>query len=199
MTASLRQEHRDATRRRIISAARRVFVKKGYAKATIEDITIAAGLSRATLYQYFSSKLALLDAATERMRLEAAEAAQRLVVILAEGDHSDLRAWIEWSLSWYVRNRPIALAAHEAELSQDKPPELLLTYLEKLEPWVATWPVPRQPEARTRFELCRLQMQHYMWGKSYALFDDQGLPVDLFTEIWWNTLKAPATWPADRP
>jgi hypothetical protein len=30
-----------------------------------------------------------------------------------------------------------------------------------------------------------------MWGNSHALFDARDLPVDLFTEIWWNTLKAP--------
>ena len=56
MPATLRQEHRDATRRRIVAAARKVFVKKGYTRATIEDITAAAGVSRATLYLHFDSK-----------------------------------------------------------------------------------------------------------------------------------------------
>ena len=44
-------------------------MKKGYAKATIEEITGAAGVGRATLYQHFDSKLALLAAVTEKMRL----------------------------------------------------------------------------------------------------------------------------------
>ena len=34
------------TRRRIVAAARKEFVKKGYAKATIDEIIVAAGLSR---------------------------------------------------------------------------------------------------------------------------------------------------------
>jgi len=192
MPATLRQEHRDATRRRIIAAARKVFISKGYAKATIEDITVAAGVSRATLYLHFDSKAALLAAATEKMRAEVSAAAAELADVLIRGDRADLRRWVEWALRWYVRTRPMALAAEEADLGRDKPSELLLTYLDRLEPWVESWPAERRPEARMRFELCRAQMHTYMWGKSATLFADQELPVDLFTEIWWNTLLRPS-------
>jgi AcrR family transcriptional regulator len=193
MPASLRQEHRDATRRRITAAARRVFIRKGYAKATIEEITAAAGVSRATLYLHFDSKFALLTAATEKMRMDTSESARQLTDVLARGDRAELRQWVDWTLNWYAGNRPIALAAAEAELSEDKPSELLQGFREQMEPWVETWPHERRPEARTRLELCRLQMHHYMWGKSYPLFaeQEQGLPVDLFTDIWWSTLAAP--------
>jgi AcrR family transcriptional regulator len=190
MPATLRQEHRDVTRRRIIAAARKVFVKKGYARATIEEITAAAGVSRATLYQHFDSKFALLAAATEKMRAEAIEGTRQLTDVLIGGDRSDLRRWVEWALRWYASNRPMALAGEEAELSKDKPTEVLRTALDSLEPWVEMWPPERRVEARMRLELCRMQMRTYMWGKSHTLFPDQELPVDLFTEIWWATLKA---------
>jgi AcrR family transcriptional regulator len=188
---SLRQEHRDATRRRILTAARKVFIKNGYSKATIEDIIAAARVSRATLYLHYDSKLDLLHAAAAKMAAESNDAARRLAVVLVQGDRADLREWVEWALAYYVRNRPMALAVQEAELSQDKPAEGLRAYLEYLEPWVDTWPSSRRPEARMRFELCRLQVHHYMWGTSPALFGDQEPPIDLFTEMWWNTLKAP--------
>jgi AcrR family transcriptional regulator len=191
MPPTLRQEHRDATRRRIIAAARKVFVNKGYARATIEEITAAAGVSRATLYLHFDSKFALLAAATEKVRAEAIVGARQLADVLISGDQADLRRWVEWALAWYVRVRPIALAGEEAELSEDKPSEVTRTVLESLEPWVETWPLELRTEARMRFELCRVQMRTYMWGKSRALFPGQELPVDLFTEIWWNTLLAP--------
>ena len=191
MPASLRQEHRDTTRRRIIAAARKVFVKKGYARATIEEITAAAGVSRATLYLHFDSKLALLAVATEKMRAEAIEGARQLTDVLIRGDRADLRRWVEWALRWYARNRPMALAGEEAELSEDKPTEVRRTALEYLEPWVETWPLELRVEARMRFELCRVQMHTYMWGRSHTLFADQELPVDLFTEVWWATLIAP--------
>jgi AcrR family transcriptional regulator len=191
MPASLRQEHRDATRRRIIAAARKVFVKKGYTRATIEEITAAAGVSRATLYLHFDSKFALLEAANEKMRAEALEGARRLPDVLIRGDRADLRQWVDWVLRWYARNRPMALAGEEATLSEDKPSELERAVLDCLEPWVETWPPERRTEARMRFELCRVQMRTYMWGRSHTLFPDQELPVDLFTEIWWATLTAP--------
>jgi AcrR family transcriptional regulator len=191
MPGTLRQEHRDATRRRIIAAARRVFVKKGYARATIEEITAAAGASRATLYLHFDSKYALLAAATEKMRAEAIEGARQLADVLIDGDRAGLRRWVEWALNWYAHNRPMALAAEEAELSEDKPTEVRRAAQECLEPWVETWPLELRVEARMRFELCSVQMHTYMWGRSHKLFADQELPVDLFTEIWWATLKAP--------
>ena len=191
MPATLRQEHRDATRRRIIAAARKVFVKKGYTKATIEEITAAAGVSRATLYLHFDSKSALLAAATEKMRAEAMEGLRQLKDVLIRGDRADLRQWVEWVLHWYARNRPMALAGEEAQLSEDKPTEFERAALDRLEPWVEMWPPARRAEARMRFELCRVQMRTYMWGRSHTLFPEQEFPVDLFTEIWWATLKAP--------
>jgi AcrR family transcriptional regulator len=168
-----------------------VFVKKGYARATIEEITAAAGVSRATLYLHFDSKFALLAAATEKMRAEAVVGARQLADVLINGDRADLRRWVEWALRWYVSNRPMALAGEEAALSEYKPTDVERTALDCLEPWVEMWPPELRTEARMRFELCRVQMRTYMWGRSHTLFPDQELPVDLFTEIWWATLKAP--------
>ena len=147
---SLRQEHRNTTRRRIIHAARQVFTKKGYTKATIEDIIAAAGVSRATLYLHFDSKFELMHATAARMAAESDEAATGLAVVLVEGDRADLRAWIESALAYFIRHRPMALAAREAELSEDKPAEGLRKYLEHMEPWVQTWPgepADRSPHA----------------------------------------------------
>src|SRR6201994_2429100 len=110
MPASLRQEHRDATRRRVMDAAGEVFVEKGYAKATIEEITAVAGVSRAPLYLPFDSKFALLAAATEKMRTETNAAAVQLADVLISGDQNGLRQWVQWALEWYVRTRSIALA-----------------------------------------------------------------------------------------
>jgi AcrR family transcriptional regulator len=191
MAATLRQEHRDATRRRIIAAARKVFVKKGYARATIDEIITAAGVSRATLYLHFDSKFALLEATTEKLRAEAVVGAHQLADILVNGDRNGLRQWVGWALAWYARNRPMALAGQEAEFSEVKPSETTRAALESLEPWVQLWPPERRTEARMRFELCRVQMRTYMWGKSHTLFPDDELPVDLFTEVWWATLAAP--------
>ena len=49
----LRQEE---NRRSILQAAEKVFIKKGYRLATVDDIADEAQFSKATLYRYFKSK-----------------------------------------------------------------------------------------------------------------------------------------------
>lgn len=60
-------------RDRILKMSRRLFTAKGYEDTTMEDIAEAAEVSKATLYNYFSSKESLLtgiaDAALEEVRL----------------------------------------------------------------------------------------------------------------------------------
>jgi AcrR family transcriptional regulator len=46
----------------ILRAARRVFRERGYEKARMEDIARLAGVAKGTLYLYFRSKLAILEA-----------------------------------------------------------------------------------------------------------------------------------------
>lgn len=59
-------------RNRILKMSRRLFTAKGYEDTTMEDIAEAAEVSKATLYNYFSSKEGLLigiaDAALEEVR-----------------------------------------------------------------------------------------------------------------------------------
>jgi AcrR family transcriptional regulator len=43
-------------RERLLAAAERVFLERGYAGATVSDIVTAAGVSRASFYVYFPSK-----------------------------------------------------------------------------------------------------------------------------------------------
>lgn len=53
------EEQRKRNRMLIVAAAAKVFATKPYAQATMDDIIAAAGISRATFYVHFESKLAL--------------------------------------------------------------------------------------------------------------------------------------------
>ncbi|MEW6262395.1 MAG: TetR/AcrR family transcriptional regulator [Thermodesulfobacteriota bacterium] len=57
MAGASRIETRKA---QILSAAERVFARKGFAEATISDVAREARISEATIYEYFSSKEELL-------------------------------------------------------------------------------------------------------------------------------------------
>lgn len=56
----LREQHRQDTRRRIVAAARELFQSPGFAATTMETVAERAGVSRATLFNYFPSKQSLL-------------------------------------------------------------------------------------------------------------------------------------------
>jgi TetR/AcrR family transcriptional regulator, transcriptional repressor for nem operon len=59
-------EHKHGTRQRILESARRVFNKKGFSEATIDEIMSDAGLSRGGFYRHFGSKGDLYAEAVRR-------------------------------------------------------------------------------------------------------------------------------------
>jgi AcrR family transcriptional regulator len=61
--SSRRQEQARENRRRIVTAARALFVDKGYGRTTIADIAEAAGVATETVYAAFRNKPTLLHQA----------------------------------------------------------------------------------------------------------------------------------------
>jgi AcrR family transcriptional regulator len=57
-----------AKRRQIVEGARRVFIDMGFDAASMNDITREAGVSKGTIYVYFSSKEELFEAIIEEER-----------------------------------------------------------------------------------------------------------------------------------
>jgi AcrR family transcriptional regulator len=62
---SRRSERAEATRRRVVEAANRLFVERGYRATTIESVANAADVSVETIYKRFGNKAGLLKAARE--------------------------------------------------------------------------------------------------------------------------------------
>src|SRR5688572_5514304 len=56
----------DVRRLEILDAGERVFLAKGVARASVDDIVAAAGVAKGTFYLYFASKEALVHALRER-------------------------------------------------------------------------------------------------------------------------------------
>lgn len=107
---SLRQSQKQATRRAIVRAARACFLSSGVAKTTFDDIAKRAGVSRATVYLYFSSKKDLLLIMLE----EDWDAQSRLFAQLpAEASAAnDFAAWLRQVIAGYqARRRSMGLYA----------------------------------------------------------------------------------------
>ncbi|MGH7910507.1 MAG: TetR/AcrR family transcriptional regulator [Candidatus Dormibacteraceae bacterium] len=64
----LREQHRQETRRRILDAVRDLFRAPGFARTTMEEIAERAGVSRATLFNYFPTKQSLLFPLIEQIQ-----------------------------------------------------------------------------------------------------------------------------------
>jgi len=67
MALSKRDQNRIEQRARILNAARHLFSAQGFDEVTVADIARSAGVARATVFNYFSSKHALVDAITEEV------------------------------------------------------------------------------------------------------------------------------------
>ena len=73
LSANKHQQRTEATRRKLLAAARRIFARDGFEAARIEDIALEAGHTRGAFYANFKTKedlfLALLEQETnEHMR-----------------------------------------------------------------------------------------------------------------------------------
>lgn len=62
---TLPQQRSQETRQRILDAASRVFGRRGYGQATVEEIAAEAGVSNGALYHHFASKEELFRAIVE--------------------------------------------------------------------------------------------------------------------------------------
>lgn len=76
MAAKTRAEKMEETRAKLIVAARPAFAEKGYAAASMDDLTADAGLTRGALYHNFGDKKGLLAAVVDQIDSELAQKAQ---------------------------------------------------------------------------------------------------------------------------
>ena len=79
-----RSEQVDRNRERVLAAARRVFLARGYAGASLDAIAEEAGFSKGVVYSQFDGKGDLFLALLERRIQERAEQNERLLRGLRE-------------------------------------------------------------------------------------------------------------------
>ena len=70
VAARRRAEMVEETRAKLIAAARKAFAIKGYAAASMDDLTAEAGLTRGALYHNFGDKKGLLQAVIDQIDAE---------------------------------------------------------------------------------------------------------------------------------
>jgi AcrR family transcriptional regulator len=105
-TRASRVEKVEQNRTAVLAAARRVFLAKGYLRATLDAIAEEAGFSKGVVYSQFDSKadlfMVLLDRrieerAVQNERLVADRAGEDAVLTLLENFERDSRAEAGWT------------------------------------------------------------------------------------------------------
>ena len=108
------------TRRRIVSAARRLMAERGPESLTVSGVAHAAGINRTTAYQHFRTRDELVRAVTEELIAEVASylEGQRPIV-----EHIDAVA------GYFLEHPELARLALYWLLSETPPPRAALELL----------------------------------------------------------------------
>ena len=107
-------QRREQTREHLLEAARKIFVKKGLAATSVEDIAEAAGYTRGAFYSNFDSKPELL---LELLRRDHDSAQVNLRAIMEEGGTpAEMKTRAIAYYSRYFRDRDFFLLWVEAKL-----------------------------------------------------------------------------------
>ncbi|CAH2902187.1 MAG: hypothetical protein PCALPYG88_5668 [uncultured Paraburkholderia sp.] len=120
---SLREQQKQMTQERLLQAAIAVFLERGYADTTVDDIVEAASVGRATFYLHFKSKLEVMRALIRSMERENEELIEEF-----RGDdrptRESLESWIRRFVKHWVEEGDRFLVglralASEPELSDE--------------------------------------------------------------------------------
>lgn len=105
------------TMQRLLDAGLRVFARRGYHAARVDDIVRAARTSHGTFYLYFTNKEDLLRALAVDCAHELTDLADRIGPITPdEAGRAELRAFLEQFLTTYRRYGPVIRAWMEDQV-----------------------------------------------------------------------------------
>ncbi|MBK1786608.1 TetR family transcriptional regulator [Prauserella cavernicola] len=107
-----RQEYKELTRAALLEAAGKQFARSGFSATSVDDIALAARVSKGTVYHHFTDKAELFEAVfrewQQQLLAEVAQAARR---------HRDPWTQLDAALTAYLQ-KTVADPAHRALLQE---------------------------------------------------------------------------------
>lgn len=163
----------DATRARILRAARESFARTGYVATTNKDIADRAGITAAAIYAYFDSKTALFAATVKDAQAElvprfraaaedaptARDALRALLLASAELHANDP------SLAAFLSALPVELQRHAevAQVMAEEPSEVVAVFQGVVERGVRAGEIPKTAadQVLAMFIACNMGLSLY--------------------------------------
>jgi AcrR family transcriptional regulator len=105
--SDLRTRHHEATRQEILDATQQLVVEVHGWTLSMADVAERAGVSRRTLYRYFSTKEELLEAASQEWTTERDDE-----LVFSIDDFAPLQSWMTDQWTALADNLPAILAQH---------------------------------------------------------------------------------------
>jgi AcrR family transcriptional regulator len=190
---SLRDKQKAMTRGLLWDAAVALFVAKGYSSTTIDDITSAAGVSRATFYLHFDGKARIVAEVYEGVLMpETIEFYSRLDTLTTG---PELRAWLDDALGFFERHHDLMLFAEEAVSTEPGLQEFSMAQLldrcaEAMPRYLGRWPEHARDKASLRLELLILQLSHFarLWVDGHWPVKRDAV-LDVLLDLWTYVLR----------
>jgi AcrR family transcriptional regulator len=104
---------RAATREKLVEGAVRVFAEKGYASATVDDVLSEAGVSRASFYAHFPSKVGLISAVADSF-VPLWQPMYEELAAMQVPDQVRLEDWCRRNVALYWQNETTCLILTQA-------------------------------------------------------------------------------------
>lgn len=124
------QTRRDRTREKLMDAAMRVFLEKGYHNAVVSDVVAAAAVGQGTFYRHFVSKREIFDALFDSVMLQLVSE----IAAIAESLPENLEEYREASVRVVAGSARILIANRDlVQLFFNEGPSVDREFREKLE------------------------------------------------------------------
>ncbi|MDQ0380522.1 TetR/AcrR family transcriptional regulator [Amycolatopsis thermophila] len=195
---TLRELQKQQTRRSLLDCAKNLFVERGYAAVTIDDIVSAVGCSRATFYLHFSGKPEILQKiGAETMARRAVTVYADLDAVLETGSRAEFAGWMRRAVAWFEENQAILPAWDEAVALEPEFKAIAKRAVDELPAamprYLARWGARRRDEAHLRIELLVSQLERFFtrWAVQGTIDSSADAAAEVLADIWFPALLPP--------
>lgn len=193
---SVRDELRELTHQRLLSAAQAVFEREGYLRTTVGNITRAANVNRATFYLHFTGKADVLLAVLRTNLADTPAYWRDVDTALVDGGRDALRASLSKTLNWYAQHGRLLIPVREAMATDhhliEQTEGTFAGFAEEMSQYLASLLPDQRDRARLRLQLLLIQLDQLAFRLivQHRQHIDRDVMLDEITDIWQLVLPA---------
>lgn len=194
---SVRDEHRELTHQRLLSAAEAVFQRDGYSRTTAGSITRAANVNRATFYLHFTDKADIMLAVIRANLADTPAYFADVDAALVDGSREALRASLSNTLNWYEQHERTLGPAREAlAVERDLAKKIegnFAGFADEMSGFLACVPPDERERTHLQLQLLIIQLDQLAFRLVVQRWEgiDREVMLDVVTDTWRLVLPKP--------